>query len=388
MTTVILQKVLAGVLMLVSIFSCQNPPDNISNVQCSICPPIRDTVVFSFDNTQLIKLLDVFRLEGTDVSYCMFKKENYDNIYSAIATEFNIQEASPYSMIIYTNTFFSEKKRVELTDIMGVSIYFIEDNYLTHKIYQKQLNDVCCIHELTCRVNRIYAYDIHLLTFSLFPSSEFPNRSWLALHPEDIHTNDYKNVSKNNIEKKLKKMCKLKSNVDPSEKCNAPCIEHSNGMCNYNPVVPPFWNCDAEEEPCLEEQVHQIIKTNDIAYDSSIFNTVLHYQFRDSIIQDSVGLQLVSEYYVISSYFSDKIDFDLALKSILVLRDINHIIDLYLMRDDSVVAMDSISASQFNNLLDDYIDMSTDSFITSRLNTYKMIIDSNIGKTGNRISFY
>ncbi len=320
-----LLKAISLAIILVSLFSCNIPAENESNSKCNVCPPTKDTVVLDFGKTQLLKILDVFRIEGTDVSYSSLKKMNYEQIYSIIAKEFNIQEASPYSIIIYTNTFFSEIHRIELSDIIGVSIFYVDNSYLNHKIYLKKQDEIHCVEDLTCRVNRIYASDIYNITFYLFPSNEFPNRSWIALHPEDAYAMKYNMVRKNYLEKKLEKLNKLKSNVNPMQKCNAPCVEAVDGMCYYNPVRPPFWNCDSDEpeEPCLEEQVHNIIKTSDVSFDSTVFNTVLHTEFRDSIIKDSVGLRLTEDYYLLSSYFFYKIDFFLAKKSFHTIEVIN-----------------------------------------------------------------
>ena len=383
-------KYLSYILMVIIMGACEST-QKYNSSQCESEPMISKEVELRIGNAELQEILPLWNDNQVDLSYTVLDTKEFNEICTFLAKEVN-QNGDIYSIILYLD-YSIIKNDIMLTDVnfIGLSFYYFELGKMHHSFYKKENGIYFLDNDISTEANRISFKDILGITKSKFNYATQECFSYVALFPKPEKSYD-PSKSHHKLREKIFGCSMLKEQVHTTNECPLPCpIDPDNDDCCWNGLT---FECDhtyadPEDDPeCAETNVDNMLQVENYTYDTTLTDTSLHYFFRDSILSYMAnGDTLIKQYYALSSYFSDRIDLDLAIETISVLDDINTIINLISNDNDQISAIDDSLAQEFYDVIDAYIAVSDEQSVINLLNAYKDIINNNIGATGSQISF-
>lgn len=227
-------------------------------------------------------------------------------------------------IVLYYDLPISNSLKIEDVNIMGISLYLVNRNKITHRLYTKNEKSEFCEEEnVKIAVSGMY-YD-HVNFYLEKYVFQYPNNKSHILLEGELFEDFYINRNKYRAPYKFEKKSQTRDNPE-LDNCPRPCTGSFASSCDlgtgkcYNELKPST-GCSCEEAE---------VSSRGTEYQKFINKDLMHNFKNVFLYSSSKGFEYVENYYFLSSEYSGKISVDLAIKTALVLKDFNPVMEAFM----------------------------------------------------------
>lgn len=327
------------------------------------------------ENLTINKSVKYWQKDSLTLTYTSVEQQDFEKVIQSLKTNDPLNE--PYAIVLYLNTDFDESDQIRQENIIAFSSYSINKDYLYHKLFFRKMGTFNLSDEYTCTVENVRSNDNNMIAGMFINTLKKPI-SWILLYSESTKPVHFKSPHQ------LGKILNNNLKAGPFYDCDVPCSGSTNEPCEWTPMN--GYDCsNGTEDPCLESTLNGIVIDGGLNFDQTVFNYTLHNKFKDDVLsQSATGQQLINDYYQLGAYFIPKMNLNVATQTYNILPLVNTIIGI-ILDHKSEIAISTANANQIKNLIDIYIALSDSPEITSKLVSYKNLVDNYTNINGNQI---
>jgi len=350
-----------------------------STVKCTEKLTFDQPVKISIENMQLNVLADLFNKGNAkklnyQILTCNTTQSAYDELLKNINTQIN-EPSTAFEIVLYTNKFLDDGD-VKLSNILGYSLYTYisrgEKGIIRHRFYRKENSVFIENKAYNMQTRGIITNMLTYIIENEFSIERGKPKSYILIRSENRPIINLKNERDDfYLKKKLNKLFSLNFKEAPgggtSEDCGGMCESNPQSVCEQDLLHNDY---DCRSQPggiCPEESMVDALYNNGLLSTdsiSAIFNSEIHYNFRDNFLQSSnKGQKYIEYYYALGEMLVDNIPLLLRVKTARTLFKFNTCALLLLNAKDHP-----------NEIL---INAQLNSEIISLLNEYKNIMPNN-----------
>lgn len=344
-----------------------------STVKCTENLSFDQPVKISMENMQMSVMADLFNKRNAkklnyQILTCNTTQSDYDELLKNINTQIN-EPSNAFEIVLYINKFLDDGD-VKLSNILGYSLYTYiasrgEKGIIRHRLYIKENNVFIENKAYNMQTRGIITNMLTYIIENELSMERGNPKSYILIRSENRPIINLKNERDDfYLKKKLNKLFSLNFKEAPGggtgEDCGGMCESNPQSVCEQDLTYNDY---DCKSQPggiCPEaDMVNELHNNGLLSTDSisAIFNSELHYSFRDNFLQSSnKGQKYVEYYYALGEMLVDKIPLLLRVKTARTLFKFNTCATLLLNAKDhpNEILINAQLNSELINLLNEY----------------------------------
>jgi len=183
------------------IFSSCNKKIKTCSGECGSIKPVKTELTINLDSSNFTIDIEYWKTDSITLSYKTIGSAQFEKVLLSVKKETGFGHY-PYAIVFFTNKLLDEDNSISMTDAIGYGYYYLDENKMYFRFFQKQNERCKNIADLNCEVEDTISNDLNTITLNCFDNALYPKKSWILFFSNE-HTSNNLDKPKHELTERL-----------------------------------------------------------------------------------------------------------------------------------------------------------------------------------------